>query len=102
MTQRNAPPFPFSSIKAGRLPLALGAYAAMRADGCPPNVVTFNTLIDALGKTGDADGAAAVLDEMAAARAIEPEHPLDFLPTGEIAVKIAAQTPSRCVGGQFF
>ena len=53
-------------IKGGRLPLALGAYRAMRADGCAPNVVTFNTLIDVLGKLGDADGAAAVLDAMAA------------------------------------
>lgn len=44
----------------------------MLAEGCTPNLVTFNTLIDVYGKTGAWEEAVAVLDALEA-QGIEPE-----------------------------
>ena len=51
-------------IKCGRCPLALETYHKMRQDGCAPNVVTFNTLIDVYGKMGQWEQAVKVLSIM--------------------------------------
>ena len=51
-------------IKCGKCPLALETYHAMRQDGCQPNVVTFNTLIDVYGKMGQWEQAIKVLNLM--------------------------------------
>ena len=44
------------AIKAGALQQALAAFEQLLAEGCSPNVVTYNTLIDVYGKTGQARG----------------------------------------------
>ena len=49
---------------AGELDLALDVYQQMLNEGCTPNLVTFNTLIDVYGKTGAWEEAIAVLDEI--------------------------------------
>ena len=53
-------------IKCGKCPLALDTYHHMRQDGCLPNVVTYNTLIDVYGKMGQWDHAVKVLSTMKA------------------------------------
>lgn len=47
-------------IKCGKCPLALETYQNMRQEGCAPNVVTFNTLIDVYGKMGQWENANSV------------------------------------------
>lgn len=44
--------------------LALDVFKQMRAEGVRPNVVTYNTLVDVYGKTGQWERAVCVLDEM--------------------------------------
>ena len=39
-------------------------YSQMRAEGVTPNLVTFNTLIDVYGKTGQWEEAVRVLDTL--------------------------------------
>ena len=51
-------------IKSGELELALDVYSQMRAEGVTPNLVTFNTLIDVYGKTGQWEEAVRVLDTL--------------------------------------
>ena len=54
-------------IKAGQYQRALEVYTIdMQAERCMPNVVTYNTLIDLYGKTGQCGEAARVLDKMRA------------------------------------
>ena len=53
-------------IKCGKCPLALDTYHHMRQDGCLPNVVTYNTLIDVYGKMGQWDHAVKILSTMKA------------------------------------
>jgi pentatricopeptide repeat protein len=55
-------------IKCGQLQQALAVYRSMQADGCAPNVVTYNTLIDVYGKTGQWSEALAVLGRMEVGR----------------------------------
>ena len=45
---------------------ALGVFDEMRAEGCAPNVVTFNTLIDVHGKLGQWERAVEVVKRMRA------------------------------------
>jgi pentatricopeptide repeat protein len=40
------------AIKCGQLQKALEVYGELLREGCVPNVVTYNTLIDVHGKTG--------------------------------------------------
>ncbi len=51
-------------IKANELDLALDVYKQMLAEGCVPNLVTYNTLIDVYGKTGQWEEAVNVLDAL--------------------------------------
>lgn len=51
-------------IQANELDLAIDVYQQMLAEGCTPNVVTYNTLIDVYGKTGQWEEAVAVLDTL--------------------------------------
>ena len=51
-------------IKSGELDLALDVYGQMRAEGVTPNLVTYNTLIDVYGKTGQWEEAVRVLDTL--------------------------------------
>ena len=51
-------------IKSGELELALDVYSQMRSEGVTPNLVTFNTLIDVYGKTGQWEEAVRVLDTL--------------------------------------
>ena len=51
-------------IKCGRCPVALETYHHMRTDGCMPNVVTYNTLVDVYGKMGQWELAVKVLSMM--------------------------------------
>ena len=52
-------------IKCSRLQLALEVYGMMRGSAqCPPNVVTFNTLVDVYGKLGQWEKAVGVVDAM--------------------------------------
>ena len=69
-------------IKCGRCPLALETYHKMRQDGCAPNVVTFNTLIDVYGKMGQWEQAVKVLSimkgEVRASPVFCPGHVLEL------------------------
>jgi pentatricopeptide repeat protein len=60
--QPTLPPFP----QCGKMALALEVFNAMRAEGCTPNVVTYNTLIDVHGKLGQWDAAIGVIKLMRA------------------------------------
>ncbi len=51
-------------IKCGKCQLALETYHQMRQDGCTPNVVTYNTLIDVYGKMQQWEQAVKVLTLM--------------------------------------
>ena len=54
---------------------ARGMMRRMRDEGVPPNIVTYNTLIKAIARSGAPDAGAqaeAVLDEMAQAPASNP------------------------------
>ena len=57
---------------AGELDLALDVYRQMLNEGCTPNLVTYNTLIDVYGKTGAWEDAIAVLDDVEE-QGLEPE-----------------------------
>jgi pentatricopeptide repeat domain-containing protein 1 len=52
------------AIKSGQLQKALEVYHEMLREGCTPNVVTYNTLIDVYGKTGQWGEALRVIDTM--------------------------------------
>jgi pentatricopeptide repeat domain-containing protein 1 len=52
------------AIKCGKLANALDIFQMMQAEGCTPNVVTYNTLIDVYGKLGQPDKAVGVLSLM--------------------------------------
>jgi pentatricopeptide repeat protein len=52
------------AIKCNQLQKALEIYNDMLREGCTPNVVTYNTLIDVYGKTGQSGEALRVLDQM--------------------------------------
>jgi pentatricopeptide repeat domain-containing protein 1 len=54
------------------LDLALDVYRQMLQEGCTPNLVTFNTLIDVYGKTGAWEEAIRVLDALEQ-QGIDPE-----------------------------
>jgi len=49
-------------LAANELDLAIDVYRQMQAEGCKPNLVTYNTLIDVYGKTGAWEDAVAALD----------------------------------------
>lgn len=51
-------------IKSGELELAIDVYGQMQAEGVSPNLVTYNTLIDVYGKTGQWVEAVRVLDTL--------------------------------------
>jgi pentatricopeptide repeat domain-containing protein 1 len=51
-------------IKANELGLALDVFNQLLREGCTPNLVTFNTLIDVYGKTGQWEEAVKVLDAL--------------------------------------
>lgn len=51
-------------IKSNEVGLAQEVYAQMRAEGCTPNLVTYNTLIDLYVKTGQWQEAVRVLDTL--------------------------------------
>ena len=44
--------------------LALDVFKQMKDEGTKPNVVTYNTLVDVYGKTGQWEKAVQVLDDM--------------------------------------
>ena len=44
--------------------LALDVYGQLQRDGCTPNLVTYNILIDVHGKTGNWREAVKVLDAL--------------------------------------
>ena len=51
-------------IKANELDLALDVYKQMLEEGCSPNLVTYNTLIDVLVKKGLWEEALKILDTL--------------------------------------
>jgi pentatricopeptide repeat domain-containing protein 1 len=58
-------------LKCNELDLALDIYGQMLSEGCTPNLVTFNTLLDVYAKTGhyaEALGVLGQLDMQARAR----------------------------------
>jgi pentatricopeptide repeat protein len=51
-------------MQANELDLALDVYRQLLQDGCTPNLVTYNILIDVHGKTGQWQEAVKVLDAL--------------------------------------
>lgn len=63
--------------------LALDVFKQMHEDRIRPNVVTYNTLVDVYGKTGQWEKAVQVLDEMREEvshmhRQLEPASPISW------------------------
>ena len=56
----------FDLLQANELDLALDVYAQLVREGCTPNLVTFNILIDIYGKTSQWQEAVKVLDALQA------------------------------------
>jgi pentatricopeptide repeat domain-containing protein 1 len=50
--------------QANELELALDVYSQLLREGCTPNLVTYNILIDIHGKMGNWQEAVAVLDAL--------------------------------------
>lgn len=51
-------------VQANELELALDVYGQLVREGCTPNLVTYNILIDVYGKTGQWHDAIKVLDAL--------------------------------------
>ncbi len=64
LTHTHTSPLSPPHTQANELDLAIDVYQQMLAEGCTPNVVTYNTLIDVYGKTGQWQEAIAVLDTL--------------------------------------
>ena len=56
----------FDCLQANELELALDVYNQLLREGCTPNLVTYNILIDVHGKTGQWQEAVKVLDALEA------------------------------------
>ena len=52
--------------QANELELAIDVYKSLLSEGCTPNLVTFNTLIEVYSKTGAWQDAVSVLDALEA------------------------------------
>ncbi len=52
------------SVQANELELALDVYGQLLREGCTPNLVTYNILIDIHGKMGNWQEAVQVLDAL--------------------------------------
>ncbi len=52
------------SLGCSECELALDVYEQLQAEGCTPNMVTYNILIDIHSKAGNCEQAVAVLDEI--------------------------------------
>lgn len=77
--------------QANELDLAIDVYQQMLAEGCTPNVVTYNTLIDVYGKTGQWEEAIAVLDTLERQVHIEGGNALS------VGVNVTHSVVSWCV-----
>ena len=53
-------------MQANELELAIDVYKSLLSEGCTPNLVTFNTLIEVYSKTGAWQDAVSVLDALEA------------------------------------
>lgn len=53
-----------ASLQCDACDLALDVFKQMHEDNIRPNVVTYNTLVDVYGKTGQWEKAVQVLDDM--------------------------------------
>lgn len=51
-------------VQANELDLAIDVYGQLLREGCTPNLVTYNILIDVHGKTGNWAEAVKVLDAL--------------------------------------
>ena len=51
-------------LQANELDLAIDVYGQLLREGCTPNLVTYNILIDVHGKTGNWSEAVKVLDAL--------------------------------------
>ena len=51
-------------LQANELDLAIDVYSQLLREGCTPNLVTYNILIDVHGKTGNWSEAVKVLDAL--------------------------------------
>ena len=80
------PPHP-GTAPGNELDLALDVYRQMLAEGCTPNLVTYNTLIDVYGKTGAWEEAIRVLDALER-QGIDPE--IRTYNTGEAGARLVA------------
>lgn len=54
----------FAILQANELDLAIDVYGQLLREGCTPNLVTYNILIDVHGKTGNWSEAVKVLDAL--------------------------------------
>ena len=62
-------------VQANELELALDVYNQLLREGCTPNLVTYNILIDVHGKTGQWQDAVKVLDALESQ--VKLELPID-------------------------
>ena len=59
-------------LQANELDLAIDVYGQLLREGCTPNLVTYNILIDVHGKTGNWAEAVKVLDALESQVRIPP------------------------------
>ena len=68
-----------TAVQANELELAIDVYKSLLSEGCTPNLVTFNTLIEVYSKTGAWQDAVSVLDALEAqVRFIQGVGPVDL------------------------
>ncbi len=61
-------------MQANELELAIDVYKSLLSEGCTPNLVTFNTLIEVYSKTGAWQDAVSVLDALEAQARTSHSH----------------------------
>ena len=75
-------PISFLPHQANELELATDVYKSLLSEGCTPNLVTFNTLIEVYSKTGAWQDAVSVLDALEAQARLLSTH---FCAVGQAA-----------------
>lgn len=66
---------PLAHAQANELELALDVYGQLLREGCTPNLVTYNILIDVHGKMGNWQEAGQVLDALESQVRVGQRHP---------------------------
>lgn len=84
-------------VQANELELALDVYGQLLREGCTPNLVTYNILIDIHGKMGNWQEAVQVLDALEGQVSASPSSPILWMRSHAPAAHVCT---SHCSGRQ--